>query len=225
MMTAVGSTNEAKILAMKEALQDSPHFQNVNIIGLAVNSDVADQPISFQETIQGAKNRAKNAFEQCECGYSFGIESGLMTASETASGYLHISVCCIYNGKTYLTGLSTGFEIPPQILELILNKKMDLSQACLHAGISTNTNIGSTEGLIGILTKGKVDRKEYSKQCITAVTPQLGNGDWYKSPMTLSVLQGKEEQALLFSKAPLKIDYGTYQKLCIQDRKRSPQYK
>lgn len=57
----------------------------------------------------------------------------LMEAYETSTGFLHISICCIYDGENSYIGLSTGFELPPQILELILDKKMDLSQACLHA--------------------------------------------------------------------------------------------
>ncbi len=76
-------------------------------------------------------------------------------------------------------GFSTGFEIPPHVLELVLNKKMDLTQACLHCGISDNKQLGSEEGLIGILTNGKVNRKEYSKQCISAAILQLENSKWY----------------------------------------------
>lgn len=179
MVVAVGSTNVAKVLAVKEVLQESLHFANARVIGLAVGSDISEQPLSLQETIEGAKNRAKNAFTQGDYKYGIGIESGLMAAQETFSGYLHISACSIYDGARHYTGLSTGFEIPPQILELVLNKKMDLTQACLHSGITTNTKIGSTEGLIGILTKGRVDRKEYSKQCVSAAILQLENSDWY----------------------------------------------
>jgi len=180
MIIAVGSTNHAKVNAVKEVLQDSSHFPPFEIVSLSVGSDVSDQPISFQETIQGAKNRAKNAFMQRDCKYSFGIESGLMAAAETASGYLHISVCCIFDGQSYYTGLSRGFEIPPLILDLVLDQKMDLAKACLHSGISQNQNIGSTEGLIGVLTRGRVDRKAYSKECVMAAVVQLENADWYR---------------------------------------------
>ena len=56
MVIAIGSTNEAKILAVKEVLQDSIRFSNVEVMRLVVSSDVSEQPISLQETIQGAKN-------------------------------------------------------------------------------------------------------------------------------------------------------------------------
>lgn len=187
MKIAVGSTNEAKVLAVKEVLMDSARFAKCEVIQFEVSSDVSDQPISLQETIQGAETRAKHAFNLCDCIYSFGIESGLMEASGTSSGYLHVSVCCIYDGVNTYTGLSTGFEIPQKLLELILNKKMDLTQACLHSGLSSNTKIGSTEGLVGVLTKGKVDRKEYSKQCVSSAMIQLENKEWYQPKVPKSI--------------------------------------
>lgn len=198
MIIAVGSTNQAKVLAVKEVLLDSVRFSKAQVIECSVGSDISDQPISLQETIQGAKNRAKNAFEKCDCKYSFGIESGLMEALGTYSGYLHVSVCCIYDGINYHTGLSTGFEVPPQILELILNKKTELSQACLLSGISNNKKIGSTEGLIGVLTKGKIDRKEYSKQCVIAAVLQLENDGWYVPNKTSLDEISKSIKAVIF---------------------------
>jgi len=181
MVIAVGSTNVAKVNAVREAMMESPRFTSTEIVSVETSSDVSSQPMTLQETIQGAKNRAKNAFERCEgCSYSVGIEGGLMETDEAATGYLHISACSIYDGKHHYIGLSTGFEIPPLILELILDKKMDLSQACLKAGISQNTNIGSTEGLIGVLSKGRMNRKTYSKECVLTALLQLENAEWYR---------------------------------------------
>lgn len=177
---AVGSTNEAKVLAVKESLLDSPSFLHAKVISVATDSGVSDQPLSLQETIQGAKNRAKNAFNLCDsCKLGFGIESGLIEASDVSTGFLHTSACSIYDGKNYYTGLSTSFEVPPKILELVLDKKMDLTEACLEAKITSNVNIGSTDGLIGILTNGKIDRKKYSKECVIAAILQLENAQWY----------------------------------------------
>lgn len=179
---AVGSTNEAKVLAVKEVVMVSTFFSQAQVIPLSTQSRVSDQPLTLQETILGAKNRARDAFEKCVgCHYSFGIESGLMEAPETATGFLHVSVCSIHNGKRDFIGLSTGFELPPKILELLLVNKMDLTQACLQSGISQNAKIGSTDGLVGILTKGRVDRKEYSKQCVLSAILQLENSNWYVS--------------------------------------------
>jgi inosine/xanthosine triphosphatase len=180
MLVSIGSTNKAKILALEEVLKTYPRFAEVKIISVSVPSDISDQPLTLSETIEGAKNRAKNSFEACNhCQYGFGIESGIFEAPGTRTGFLHGSICAIYNGADFHIGLSTAFEVPPLILNLMRDQKMDLSQACLSSGISTNVKIGSEEGLIGILTQGRVDRKAYSKQCIIPALVQLEHAEWY----------------------------------------------
>lgn len=180
MIIAVGSTNKAKVQAVEEVVREYPALIQAKIVSLAVPSGISAQPLSLKETIQGAKNRAVKAFEGCtSCKYGFGIESGLCEAPGTKTGYLHLCACSIYNGTDSHVGFSTAFEIPGQILNLIFQHKMDLTQACLHAGISENVNLGSEEGLIGILTKGRVDRKRYTKECIVTALIQLENASWY----------------------------------------------
>jgi len=41
--------------------------------------------------------------------------------------------------------------VPPRILELMLTQGMDMAQASLAAGISTDPKLGEGEGLIGVL--------------------------------------------------------------------------
>ena len=96
MIIAVGSTNQAKVLAVKEVIMASPSLSKADVVSMNTSSDVSDQPLSIRETIQGAKNRAKSAFNGSEsCKYGFGIESGLMEESDASTGFLHVSVCCI----------------------------------------------------------------------------------------------------------------------------------
>jgi inosine/xanthosine triphosphatase len=182
MIISVGSKNKAKVQAVEEVLQNYPSLAKAQIFSFSVHSDISEQPLSLEETIQGAKNRAKNAFEACaSCNYGFGIESGLCKAPGTRTGYLHLCACSIFNGFDHHVGFSTGFEVPSSILELIFKNNMNLTEACLHSGISQNSNLGSEEGLVGILTKGRTDRKSYSKECIAAALIQLENAHWYRS--------------------------------------------
>lgn len=182
MIIAIGSTNPVKVEAVKEVLKDYSTLSCATVISVSVPSEISEQPLFLAETIQGAKNRARNAFANVEkCIYSMGLESGLFETPGSQTGFMDACVCAIYDGSNYYLGLSCGFEIPPAILELVLDKKMDLSQACYQAEICTNPNIGSAEGLIGILTKGRVTRKEYTKQCITTALIQIENADWYAS--------------------------------------------
>jgi len=180
MLIALGTTNKIKIQALEETLKDYPQFTEAQINFYSVSSEISDQPLSLEEIITGAKNRAKNAYAACDsCAYGFGIESGLYEANGTQTGFLEGCICCIYDGEDFYMGMSCSFEIPPSILSLVLDKNRDLSQACYEAGITTNAKLGAAEGLIGILTKGRINRKEYTKQCITTALLQLENASWY----------------------------------------------
>ncbi len=180
MVIAVGSTNPVKVQAVTEVAQSYSNLAGAEILAYEVSSEVASEPLSLAETIQGAKSRAKNAFVASgSCQYSFGIESGLLEAPGTQSGYLETTVCCVYDGLHYYTGLSLGVEIPPQLLHLVLEKKMDLGQACYHSGITSKSNLGASEGLIGLLTRGRIDRLRATKICIMTALIQLENSQWY----------------------------------------------
>lgn len=180
MKIAIGSTNEIKVKAVEEAIRNYPDLQLAEVFSFSVPSGVSKQPLTLEETIQGARNRAAHAFTKCEgCKYSLGIESGISPAFGAQTGFVHICVCMIYNGSDYHMGLSTGFEIPPSILDLMVEDKMDLSEACFHSGITANPSVGHAEGLIGILTKGRLCRKEYTKQAIISAFVQIENYSWY----------------------------------------------
>ena len=47
-----------------------------------------------------------------------------------------------------------------------INKGLDMTEASVKAGLSDNSDLGAKEGLIGIVTKGRLTRKDYTKQAI-----------------------------------------------------------
>lgn len=161
----VGSKNKAKVEAVAEILKEYQHLADAVIISLEAASGVSDQPKSLDETMQGAINRAKGAWNDCD--YSIGLESGLMQVPLSKTGYMDVCVCAIYDGKECHPGLSSAWEFPDKkILDSILNEGLDMSQAINKAGLTKNPGIGSEEGAIGILTKGRLNRKEYTKQAL-----------------------------------------------------------
>jgi inosine/xanthosine triphosphatase len=180
MLIAVGSTNNVKVQAVEEVIKNYPVFAAAKLSSHAVSSEISEQPMSLEETILGAKNRAKNAYKACEgCVYAFGIESGLFQAPGTKTGYFEGTICCIFDGSNHFIGLSCGFEIPPHILDCILNKNMNLSESCLHNGVTNDEHLGAGEGFVSILTKGRVNRKEYTKQSIMTALCQIEHPHWY----------------------------------------------
>lgn len=161
----VGSQNPAKVAAVTEVLLEYPHLSHAKVLGRGTGSGVSNQPKSIEETIKGATNRARNCFDGAT--YSIGLESGLMKVPETKSGYMDVCVCAIYDGTEFHLGLSSAWEFPNvSIMNLMLKEGLDMSQAINKAGMTKNEAIGDAEGAIGILTKGRLNRKEYTKQAL-----------------------------------------------------------
>jgi inosine/xanthosine triphosphatase len=173
----VGSKNPAKVDAVAEVLANYDLFKNATIDSHEVDSQISDQPVSLEETIRGAMNRARNAF--VKCGYSFGIESGLVPAPYTKSGYFDTCICAIFDGQQFHLGGSTLFEYPPKMLPLVFNHGLNISQAAKHMGLTDHDYIGHDRGMIGILTSDRVTRKEYTKQAITTAMIHLENPELY----------------------------------------------
>ena len=164
MVIKVASKNPIKISAVEEIIKDYPFLVNAEIIGEETNSGVSDQPKSLEETIKGAMNRAQGVYN--DCNFSFGIESGLMVVPHTKTGYMDVCVCVIFDGNEYHLGLSSAWEAPKKVAEYMFNEGLDMNQAALKAGLTQNPKAGSAEGLIGVMTKGRLVRKEYTKEAI-----------------------------------------------------------
>ncbi|VAW32098.1 Inosine/xanthosine triphosphatase [hydrothermal vent metagenome] len=168
MKIAIGTKNKVKVMAVKEILRDYPHLAESESDMHTVDSGVGDQPLSIEETVRGAINRAKNAFNECtDCDYSFGIESGLIEVPYTKSGYMDVCIVAIYDGSNTHLGMSSGWEFKdPEMVKLMTEEGLNMTEASNKAGLSTDENLGEAQGAIGIVTKGRVDRKEYTKQAL-----------------------------------------------------------
>lgn len=164
MKITIASQNPAKVEALKEMIADYSYLKDAEIVPVGVSSDVGDQPKSLEETVWGAMNRAKNAYADCD--YSFGIESGLMAVPNTKSGYMDVCVCAIFDGHEYHLGLSSAWEAPHEVSRYMLEEGLNMNDAAYKAGLTKNMNIGSAEGLVGVVTKGRLTRKGYTKEAI-----------------------------------------------------------
>jgi len=169
----IGSKNPIKIEAVKEVMANYGSFSVAEISVFEVSSSVNEQPKSIEETVNGAINRAKECFNVCD--YSFGIESGLIVVPQAKGGHMELTVCAIFDGKNLHFGISPAFECPLQLTNLVIKKRINLSQTCYDLGLTSNPNLGSSEGIVGVLTKGRVTRKDYTKQAITMAMIHVEN--------------------------------------------------
>lgn len=167
----VASLNKNKIQAVQEV------FPSYQVEGIACKSGVREQPLSLDEIIQGAIFRAKTIFGDCE--YSVGVEDGIAPVAETQSGYMNFCCCAIFDGTEIYLGLGPAFEYPLQCTKRVVEEGITISVAFMP--ISDKPDIGYEEGIIGWLTKGRINRKDYTKLAVEMARIQMDNAELYET--------------------------------------------
>lgn len=166
MKIIVGSKNPNKVDAVKDVFAERFPDDSIEVTLKDVSSDIPEQPLSLDITISGAINRAKNAFEENKCDISVGIEGGLIPVPQSHSGYMQCEACVLYDGIHIYLGLSGAFNIPRDIVKSITEEGMNLSDAFRHHGHTKDDYIGYSEGVVGVLSKGMINRKKYTEHAI-----------------------------------------------------------
>lgn len=175
----VGSKNQTKVKAVEEAVALYPKlFSNPEVIGVGIELELYGHPKSIKETVEGAIERAKKAFMNCN--YSFGLEGGLIEVPLTKTGYMETNVCAIYDGENYHLGLAPAFEWPKKVTELILSGKADASSAFRELGLTTEEKLGATEGgITGFLTHGRLTRENTLRDAIIMALIHLEHPEYF----------------------------------------------
>ncbi|MBI4268210.1 inosine/xanthosine triphosphatase [Candidatus Uhrbacteria bacterium] len=177
MKVHIGSKSPTKISAIENTIKAYAFFDDASLESFNVDSEVSHQPMTLEETIAGAKNRAMNCFEGADM--SFGIESGLMSVPETKTGYMNVTACVIYDGKKCHLGIASCFEYPKEATRLSVEQNLEMSHAFKEAGLTTNEKIGYAEGGIGFLTKGRLVAADYYAQAVMMAIIHLENQELF----------------------------------------------
>lgn len=183
----VGSTNPVKVnAALASAIETWP---DVQVQGFEVESLVSAQPMSDEETRNGAINRAKAALaaglaknSNTDICLGVGMEGGIVDLGKEMWSTVWSAVV----DQQGNTALSAGarFKVPDSVADLIRNK-VEMGHAVAEIiGEENKNKIKQEQGLIGILTAGFVDRTEEYQGII-----KLALGIWY----------GKDKAKKLFS--------------------------
>ena len=113
MKILMGTKNPGKIQGAKEAFEK--YFENVEVIGIPVESEVSDQPFN-KEIFEGAKNRVKNLKKYAK---ENNIEADFYIASEggiqnlLCEEWIEFNAAVIENKNGLVScGTSQGFPIP-----------------------------------------------------------------------------------------------------------------
>jgi len=95
MKIAIGTPSEDKKRFLEKALDKK--FSDFCVIPVKVDSKVSEQPLSQEETIKGATNRAKGSYERIkDADLAFGMEGGMHNIN---GHYYYFTAVCLYDGK------------------------------------------------------------------------------------------------------------------------------
>lgn len=187
---AVGSKNPVKIKAALDGAKKALQVEEITAFGYDVPSGVSTQPMTDHETLEGAINRARNAFNAYMDShgkppdFALGLEGGVAPSIVCDQDLECYAWIVIYDGKKFGRGRTGSFLLPPPVRNLIINEGMELGAA--DDKFFGTTNSKQKGGSVGQLTKGAIDRTLYYEHAtVLAFVPFLWN-DLYDDLAPLS---------------------------------------
>lgn len=163
MKVLVGSKNEVKVAAVQQAFAALwPDEQQLEVHGVAVDSGVPEQPLSEQQTIMGARNRALRLREMDAADYNVGIEGGLCWGDNwwMECGWVVI----ISRWEVEGIAASPKIMIPWSGRDMI-DQGADLNDVC--SALFGVEQAGAKMGYFGLMTNGVVDRQRAYFDAVT----------------------------------------------------------
>ncbi|EGQ8310671.1 non-canonical purine NTP phosphatase [Vibrio parahaemolyticus] len=159
----IASLNPAKINAVKSAFQSAFPQQAFEFVGISVPSEVADQPMTNEETHRGAVNRVKNAkVEMPTADFYVGLEAGI-------EGNVTFAWMVIESDTHRGESRSASLMLPPEVLAQLAdtNELGDVMDK-----VYGTENIKQKGGAISLLTQNQLTRSSvYHQALILALIP------------------------------------------------------
>ncbi len=169
----IASTNPVKIQSTLVGFQEMFPAETFTAQGIGVASGVSDQPMSDDETLQGALNRAANARVRLpDADYWVGIEGGCEEKHGELWTYAWVVVLGIdslprldESGAALKTGKArTGAFMLPQEVANLVRTGVELGIA--DDQIFGRSNSKQNNGAVGLLTGDLIDRQRYYEHAV-----------------------------------------------------------
>lgn len=177
MKILMGTKNPGKIQGAKEAFEK--YFENVEVIGIPVKSEVSDQPFN-KEVFEGAKNRVKNLKKYAK---ENNIEADFYIASEggiqnlLCEEWIEFNAAVIEDKNGLVScGTSQGFPIPEKYIQEIKETELGKLMDRLFSG----NGLSKGKGGVNFLTHDVISRIDLTRNAfIVALTKHI-NGDLWR---------------------------------------------
>lgn len=174
MKVAVGSTNPVKVTAV--ATMFSRVWPEAEIAPVAVPSGVRAMPLSDEETITGARNRAASARAELDADFGVGLEGGVQ--AESFGLVLQGWVVIVDRHGRHGIGGCSRLQLPSAIAQRIVTGE---ELGYIMDDILNDHNTKQKGGAVGALTNNLVVRGEAFATAVAYalapfVTPDLYDG-------------------------------------------------
>ncbi|WP_439882294.1 inosine/xanthosine triphosphatase [Pontibacter sp. MBLB2868] len=170
----VASKNPVKMAAAKAGLQRMFPEQQFKLVPVSVPSGVADQPMSDEETLQGALNRVQNAAAAMpEADYWIGLEGGVSAMYDELAAFAWIVVW----SPNCKGRARSGTFFLPKAVSVLVEQGVELGVA--DDMVFSRKNSKQAGGAIGLLTDNVLDRKALYEQAVMLALVPFKNADLY----------------------------------------------
>ena len=165
----IASKNPVKVNATQKAFEQVFPNEKFEFIGIQVPSFVSDQPMSDEETLEGAINRAENAkLARKDAYFWVGIEGGIETDGVAMDS---LGWMIILSEKRVGQARSCTFPLPPYVAKAV-NAGQELGH--VNDAFFKMHNSKQGGGAVGSLTNNLVTRMDlYVQPLILALIPFL----------------------------------------------------
>ncbi|NOZ78254.1 MAG: DUF84 family protein [Acidobacteria bacterium] len=181
MRVAVGTVRRAKVEAVRLACERLAGIgvfakDGADVIPVDVPSGVAAMPMSEEEGIAGARNRARRCWEALDVDVALGLEGGVVVIQHDPAIVILRNWAVAWNGRTEWIGSGPGIQLPARLANAVLDG-IELGDAIdVFAG---ERDIRSGRGTFGVLTVDVLDRSSaFADAVVAALAP------WY-NPLVL----------------------------------------
>ena len=165
---AVGSKNPVKVASALAGFQTMFPDRSFAAEGFAAESGVSDQPMSSDETLQGANNRANQLTSlAAKSNFFVGMEGGIEIIDTRWFASAWMVVLDNQGGRS--ESKSALFALPPKVQQLV---ESGLELGLANDQVFAEKNSKHAGGAIGSLTGGLITRHAlYEHAMIAALIP------------------------------------------------------
>lgn len=175
MKIVVGSMNQVKHNLVRRGFQELFPLDDVVVVGYDAPSGISKQPIVSEQTLNGAKNRARHSREAIpDADYWVGVEGGTEEAGGVMQEYTWIFVISKEGRES--KSRSASFSIPPKIAAMI-RKGAEFGPASDEFFGKENLKQGN--GTIGMVSDNLYTRETYPLSAVVFAFMPFKHPEFY----------------------------------------------